>query len=166
MRNGIVRMSIELTGVLETDRTVFTETSLMPSETRAASSRALESSTSTYQSTHASEQMQIIESIARWYWSLPCIQSVGKKPVRRSRLRRGTKTAIEKFTAALKRYSCGFSGCADHAIEGRAQIVLAERLKQAFHSTPSEKIFTKLSIALGRNKDNRNLQLATDKLTL
>jgi hypothetical protein len=78
MTNDIVRRSIELTGLLETDRTVITETSLTPSETRAASSRALESSTSTYQSTHASEQMQIIESIARWYWSLPCIQSVEK----------------------------------------------------------------------------------------
>jgi hypothetical protein len=78
MTNGIVRMSIELTGVLETNRTVFTETSLTPSETRAASSRALESSISTYQSTHASEQMQIIESIARWYWSLAWAQSVRK----------------------------------------------------------------------------------------
>ena len=55
----------------------------------------------------------------------------------------------------------GVSGCADRAIESGAQIVLAERLKQALNRTSREKILAKVSIEVSRNEDNRNRQFTT-----
>jgi hypothetical protein len=63
-------------------------------------------------------------------------------------------------------HCCDLSGFADRAIEGRAQIALAERLEQALNGTASEKLCAKISIAVGRNKYNRNVQLKTAQFGL
>ena len=45
-------------------------------------------------------------------------------------------------------------------------MALAERLAQALNGTSSEKICTKVSIAVGRNIDNRNCQFTTATFAL
>src|SRR5271165_4504973 len=60
----------------------------------------------------------------------------------------------------------GVSGCADRVLEGDAQVLLVERLKQALNGTSSEKIRAEVSIGVTRDEDNRDVQFTTAQFAL
>jgi hypothetical protein len=60
----------------------------------------------------------------------------------------------------------GVSDRADRAIERRAQIGFAKRLKQTLNGASSEKCGTKVEIAAGRNENNRYFHVTTAQFLL